>query len=347
MGINLALVGIEVFIALAASISLVLGKLDGRWAFAIFGLLVLLIVNIILGGYAAIPMATKVLFFSATISFAFQNPLQAKRLLIVVLVAGFVDQVLAGNLGSKLAAFPFLLSVSVLISLKAVGERRTLLVFALVVELLQAAFLEARGLLLLCVATLVALLRPQYALRLCRWGAILVPVIYPLLLTFALFGFLGGGALLAPTSSNLERSALAAWAVVEIPNFVLFGPGDALYHQAVSLLNQMIGGQGHEEFLDPHSFLLSAWVWLGSLAILFAHMMWTFFWISKLRRVRISAIGTAATPFLVMASVAILNYTLSPPDVYMRLVVALACGVALNGLSRSNTSKQSQKDAFS
>lgn len=305
------------------------------WCMALFFVaLALMAISIFLGGRAVALMAIKVIFFALTIAFALCQPRAARSWLLVSVAIELIAQATAGNVLNKLATVPFLLMACLWVASRArLGMREFLIiVLALSAETIQALALESRGLLLAVVIAGVMLLGPlRFVRRAVATSAALLPVVYPLILTFISVALLSGSNLLAATSSNFERSAMAAWSIMNLSTYPLVGPGGSVFVEQIDII-KILGEQAVQDAYDPHQFLLSAWIWLGTSVIAVLYIAWCAIWLSKGGALQGTTDGKIRV-FSILAFLAIFTFILSPPDTSRRVQVALLTGIAIAGLS--------------
>jgi len=304
------------------------------WVSALFFVALALIgASMFLGGGAVASMAVKVIFFALAIAFAMREPRAARWWLLVSVVISLVAQAAAGNVLNKLSAVPFLLIASLWAASRAqIGAKELcLIVLALGAEFVQAFALESRGLLMAVVIACAMLVGPlKFLRRTVATSAVLLPIAYPLFLTFLFTAFLSGSEALKATASNFERSAMAAWSVQNLSSYPVVGPGVSLFVNEINFI-KVLGDQAVYDAYDPHQYLLSAWIWLGSSAVAVLYIAWCAIWLSEGgahhvttdRRIRV---------FSILAFLAILTFMLSPPDTSGRAQVALLTGIAIAGL---------------
>lgn len=289
--------------------------------------------SIFLGGGAVASMAVKVILFALAIAFAMREPRAARWWLLVSVVIELVAQAAAGNVVNKLAAVPFLLTASLWATSRAQLGARELLVIrlALIAECVQALAFESRGLLIAVGMTCAALFVPlKVVRRMVVTSAVLLPIVYPLVLTLISAALLSGTNLITATSSNFERSAMAAWSIKNLSEYPLVGPGGSLYVDEMNFI-KALGDQASSDAYDPHQFLLSAWIWLGSFAIAALYVAWCAIWFFK-RGARHGVMDARIRLFSILAILAILTFVLSAPDTSRRVQVALLTGIAIAGL---------------
>ena len=293
----------------------------------------LVIIPSVSGGVAATAMSVKVFFFLIAIAYAIKNPRAARWWLLTSVVVSLVAQAFAGNVLNKLSTVPFLLIACFwVLSRISLGLREVVAVtLFLIAELIQAFVLESRGLILSVGIAICFLIIP---LKLIRFGtiliAILLPIVYPFALTLIFDGFLSDSNVINATSSNFERSAMAAWCVNNIFLYPFNGPGGILFADEVNAM-KLLGEQAVADAYDPHHFLLSAWVWLGSFAILMLYAIWCLIWIYKAKS-QVLILNQRIKIFAVIATTGIITFTLSPPDSTARVQVAMLVGIAIAGL---------------
>lgn len=293
----------------------------------------LALISIMLGGSLAVAMIVKVFFFALAITYAIRKPRAARWWLTASIVISLLAQAAAGNVLNKLSTIPFLLVAC----LWAAGRARlgrfelVFLVLALGAECIQALVLEGRGLLIAVALACGLLLSPlNLARRTVVASAVLLPIFYPLALTFVFNLLLSGSDILSATSSNLERSAMAAWCIDNLSSFPLVGPGSSLFTEEINAI-KVAEQQAVADDYDPHQFLLSAWIWLGSSTVGALYFLWCSIWIPK-KSDFFAATDQRIKLFSILAIIAILTFVLSPPDTTARLQVAMLAGIAIAGL---------------
>lgn len=292
----------------------------------------LVLVSIILGGTSVAVMVVKVLFFVLAIAYAIRKPRAARWWLIASIVISLLAQASAGNVLNKLSTVPFLLFACLWATARAQFRTREFVVLALALgaEFIQAFALESRGLLIAVLMACGLLLGPlNLVRRTVVTSAILLPILYPLGLTLVFTTLLSGSDFFNPTSSNFERSAMAAWSVDKLSSYLLVGPGSIFFTDEINAF-KLTAQQVVSDNYDPHQFFLSAWISLGSSNTAVLYIFWCSIWIFKgsdrftpNRRTRL---------FSILAILAILTFVLSPPDTTARVQVAMLIGIAIAGL---------------
>ena len=292
----------------------------------------LVVVSMVLGGTSVVAMVVKVLFFVLAIVYAISEPRAARWWLIAAIVTSLLVQASAGNVLNKLSTLPFLMIACLWATTRARLRTGEFVVLALAIgaEFIQAIALESRGLLIAGVMACWLMLGPlNLVRRTVVISAILLPIIYPLGLTLVFTSLLSGSDFLDATSSNFERSAMAAWSVDNFSSYPLVGPGSILFTAEINAI-KVLGQQAVGDNYDPHQFLLSAWILLGSSITVVLYIFWCSIWIFKgsnrfasNRRTRL---------FSILAILAILIFVFSPPDTTARVQVAILAGIAIAGL---------------
>lgn len=259
-------------------------------------------------------------------------PRAARWWLIASIVISLLAQASAGNVLNKLSTVPFLLIACLWATpRKRFGARELVfLVLALGAEFIQAFALESRGLLIAVVMACGLLLIPlKLVRRTVVTSAILLPILYPLGLTLVFTSLLSGSDFLNATSSNFERSAMAAWSVDNLSSYALVGPGNIFFTAEINAI-KVVEQQAVGDNYDPHQFLLSAWISLGSSTTAVVYILWSSIWIFK--RSDRFAPNRRTRLFSILAILAILTFVLSPPDTTARVQVAMLTGIAIAGL---------------
>lgn len=328
----------EILLVLAATVALLprifLISCANRWIPVLFVVVLgLCLASVLLGGGAVAAMTVKVLSFSIITFFALRKPKAACSWLLCSVLIELVAQAAAGNVMNKYSPIPYVLLASLWAASNArVGTREFIVIFlALVAECVQALVLESRGLLLLSVIAFGMLFGPLRRLRLAVVAsAVLLPVVYPLTLSLVFAAFLSGSSLLEGTASNFERSAMSAWCINNLSSYFFVGPGGSLFADEINTLKDVVGQVNFDAY-DPHQFLLSAWLWLGSFMLAALYTGWCTIWLPKGRQWYGFADGRIRY-YSILATIAILTFVLSPPDSSRRVQVGLLTGIAIVGL---------------
>jgi hypothetical protein len=141
-----------------------------------------------------------------------------------------------------------------------------------------------------------------------------------------------GSDSIAPTSSNYERSAMAAWSIINFPNYLFSGPGIEIFTEEMNSI-KTFGQQAQAESYDAHQFLLSFWTYLGTISTVTIYYIWFNFWKPIYpksnyiwnHKIRIYCILIIHSTFI---------FTLYPPDSFSRIQGALLAGISISGLSK-------------
>ena len=289
--------------------------------------------SMIIGGMPALGMAIKVLLFIAALFWAKNSPLAARPVLIGATFLIFFIEVLDGNFYSKLTSVPFLLLAVFWILRKAEIRPLHLLIFVMAVlcEAAQAGYHGSRGGLAICFITLVALVVPsKFIWRTFVSLALVIPILYPVILSSFFDDMISGTGLIAPTASNYERSSMAAWSIENFSSYILVGPGGDIFTSEINFF-KTLGRQALYEMYDPHHFVLSAWVFLGSLSAVVLYAFWSAFWILTLDNNK-AGHNLRTKIFVILGLIGVVTFTVNPPDSSARLQVALMLGIALAGM---------------
>lgn len=296
--------------------------------FLFFGL-----VAVLIGGEYAILAVSKVILFSIIISYAINRPLIASWVLLASLCITLFAQAVDGNVLNKLSTIPFLVLVCLFIQLKNVSTRIAfyLLTFALTAEFIQAIALESRGLLIAStITTFLLFLSARLVRNTVIISAIILPVFYPLFLTFVYQELVTDSGVFTATSSNFERSAMAAWSVDNFFQYPLVGPGYSLFSEEMNSI-KISYGQSVADLYDPHQFLLSTWISLGGITTCILYFLWCYLWLSAHCRSQL-ILSEKIRTYGILGIFSVLTFTLSPPDSTARVQVALLAGIAICGL---------------
>jgi hypothetical protein len=301
------------------------------WIF--FLALSLMLISVYLGGNDVAIMGVKVIFFMLAIGFAMMEPRAARWWLLASIVISLLVQASAGNVLNKYSTLPFLLMACLWATARAnFGMREIIVVvFFLAAEFVQALVLESRGLLLSAVMACGFLVVPlNVARRTVIISAVLLPIFYPVALASIFATFISGSNIVDATSSNFERSAMAAWCINNLSFYSLVGPGSLLFTEEINAI-KILGEQAVADNYDPHQFLLSAWIWLGTYTVLVLYIIWCLIWIFK-GRDWVVTVDRRIKLFAIIAITAILTFVLSPPDTTTRVQVAMLVGISVAGL---------------
>lgn len=298
----------------------------------LLALSVSLFISVFQGGEPVFEMMLKIISFIMILLFALKNPRIAKYFLLIAISILFTVQLSIGNFYTKLTPIPFLVLACVLCA--GVKNLRTLsmviIFLAIILEVLQGVYLESRGLLLASFLAACIFFMPFGLVRIgVALTAIVIPVAYPVALTFVFVSLVANEGVIALTASNFERSSMAAWCITHLFIYISVGPGVELFTEEINAL-KVIVRHVEAEFYDPHHFLLSAWIFVGALSVAILYAMWCAAWIIAFRKkiwddYRIKMFG-------LLGVIGVLGFTLSPPDSMARMQVALLVGISLAGL---------------
>jgi len=282
----------------------------------------------------------KFLNFCVIFIFSLWFPGKARLFLIVFLPIEMVAHFVAGDIFTKYGVIYFLLFGCLLVISVENGARARKIIFLfLLLEILQAFLLASRTSLLFCVIVLMILLLPVGRIRsFISWVALVLPPLY--IVALSVFHHLltdesSWTQILSSSASasNFERSLMAAWAVDNFNQFILYGPGEG-FSDAVNAIieNRWL----HATYIiDPHNFLLSVWVWLGGMVMFMGYFLWCR--IFNFSKYKIHDFSNAAIKYYaILACFAVVLFITAPPSAAYRLKVALVLGVAVAGLRRPN-----------
>lgn len=348
------ILGLELVVVVHALLSLLahLQRWPGHMKSLVVTLLVLAL-PLALGGTMVLPTAVKVLSFMLMLQFGLRLPRAALGWLCVWLALEIGLNAAAGNLGGKLGAVPILLTATLWLGWRGyrMSTAPIVLIVALLAETLQSVWLGMRGSLLgVAIVTLVYILPTPRLPRLLPWIMLLLPLLTPLLMLFAAFSLIAGLELIEPTASNVERSTLAAWCVVNVPAYPWVGPGIDSYMQETSAFITLLERTPADDMIDPHAFLLSAWLWIGTGPALFLYIQWAAVWWRfgiGVRKRRASKVDQRLIRALLScATLVLLIFMLSPPSSAQRIQVALVSGFVLARMTFATRSASATRNAI-
>lgn len=299
----------------------------------IFLTLVVMMAAIVIGGKPVVGMSLKVILFGSALFFSVRNASSAKRFLIFSILLLFSIQTIDGKFYSKLTTVPFLLFTLLWISNKHELQKRhwLILFFSIICELTQAIILESRGLLLASFLSMVIIIAPLRKLKILIFlFAVIFPILYPAILSLVFSQITSGSSVFEGTASNYERSSMLWWSVNNLGSYILVGPGAEFFTSEINFFKEL-EQRAVADLYDPHHFLLSSWVYLGSAAASFLYVLWVMFWCANLNG-NVGAYDVKMKIFSVLAVIGIVTFTVSPPDSSTRMQVALVIGIAVAGM---------------
>lgn len=298
-----------------------------------------LLVSILLGGSYAIVTAVKVFAAVAVSLLAFKKPKAAAGLLVGLTILNLFVKALQGEIATKWSTVPFFLWATCWLYLsEEYGVKATIgVLVAVTLEATQAWWVDSRSTLITLGLVFGTCALPIRSLPLVwRWLARGVPIIYLAILVLILLSFASDEPIVEPTASNVERSTLAFWSFAMVPDHIFKGPGPDAFFENVNGALMTAGRQRDDDGIDPHSFLLSYWVGLGAVMAVCIYLAWWNAW--GYMGVPHSGNGFMnRLPIASFASVAVVSFTLSPPDTVTRMITALCLGIVLSETSNDSS----------
>lgn len=283
-------------------------------------------------------MGIKIGVFVSCLYLASVYPRYCMYLLVCLLSVGFVlDNIVSGafdpkHVGSnanQLLPIPFLaIGFGLILYNKKKHVNVWLLYSAIAIEVIFATIFGVRGSIVGAAIILVILHSRRastYFIKYAQW----IPFGYLLFVVFSFYSIITKLSLVPVTPSNIERSSMISSAIFYFPDYVLTGPRgefDRLAGPASSLagLELYVNDKG----VDPHCFILSFWRDEGAVLTLLWLLPWFFYW-KSVKRLFIYIEGAHSRVVLGMLTIAVVQFSLSPPSTGMRLLVALTMGAAL------------------
>lgn len=280
----------------------------------------IVLLNIIFRDYEVL----KIIIYFYVIFLCYTFPVQAARLLFLILIVFSVSNVITDGYG-KLTAVPFLLIVSLLPYMRVKIENINILLLTCIIllEITQSVLFQYRGSLILSVLFLLYI----YSSHNYKKRLINVLCLFPVLYIVAMMSYillLTYGYDVPISASNVERSSMVSWGVYNFAEYFVIGPGKDLF--------QISGGDVKSEFLstntipnDPHSFIVSMFVLGGALL----SISWYVFFIFKVFKIN-KIILVTWHHYLCIAFPLFIVFSMYPFNSYSRMVTAVLFGLILS-----------------
>jgi len=315
-------------------------RINVRRGFFLMILLTSMCISSALGGIDAFLFVLKVLSFCFLVWFSLKFAKRARCIVVVFMLFEVISRFYDLGGFSKHAFVHFFL-FGCLFFVGQDGLSRMKKFFLLIffsLEIIQATLLGSRASMLFifmafCILMLGRMLSHKQLRGCVIFGAIAAPPVYFFLMYIVHHSIVSGYDVVRLTPSNMERSAMIAWCIDHLSSFILTGPGTQFF-DAMRIYGPQVR-DFQTNVVDPHSFLLVAWMWLGLAPVLFLYYMWCKLFMA-IRRFNPGKLNFKGKYFAIIISYAVVLFITTPPDASSRLKVALLLGVGIAGLRDCN-----------
>jgi len=318
----------DIYVTLLTIISpfwFVLTNVDGRW------------------------LGFKATLFVCCLYFSSKFPRQCMLLLAMLALIGFIlDGVVSGEYlskhvgmnANKILIMPFALIVCALFLFKHNKNNinLTILYFIVILEMFTALIIDVRASIIssLLVILLVSSVKASRVfLKYGQW----IPFIYVTILSISYYFLLYESNWVSATGSNFERSAMIFSSISHFFEYPFAGPSkefDQLAEESISVFNWTLNE--NSKGMDPHIFFLSFWRDEGAILTILWIFAWFYYW-NKLKNLKPDLNETRMRVAIGVLAMAVVQFSLSPPGIGVRLMVALVMGSVLSFANKRSSVK--------
>lgn len=284
----------------------------------------------------------KALSMLSVIYLSSKFPRQLLFLLGFIALTGFVlDDVQnhifiskhVGQNQNQVLTIPFLLICVTFFLTKDITDKYIIILYLVAtLEFFMGLYFGVRNSCVIAMIFIMVLASRKIAKLFVKYGS-LIPLIYILSLFISYKYYLTIDVdPLNINPSNIERSSMIYASLDSFFSYLLQGPGsnfDALASQAMTSVSSNLKIYSNEYGVDPHVFLLSLWRSVGSLITILWFIYWLYYW-SLLRKIEPFIDDFKVRLYLALLAMAVVVFSLEPPSLAFRILVAVIMGVALS-----------------
>lgn len=274
-------------------------------------------------------LGLKTCLFVCCLYFAAKLPRQCMYLLIGLMFMRFFEGIDLGLLGTKYLALPFILTACGLFFIRIRKTQSYLILYvATFFEIVYAVYVGARGMAFSAILAIILAYSIRASRLFIRYGK-WMPFLYWLSLVLVYYGLFMDIELVPISASNIERSSMVVATIENFFGYMISGPKegfDSLVDPVINVFN--FQHYDNVKGIDPHSFLLSLWRDEGAIFSLLWVFTWFIYW-KKLKALQLSILEKKNRIAIAMLAIAVVQFSLSPPETGARLTVALIMGLVL------------------